>query len=176
MKAEEFLNRTLYFKDKAFRFARKLLGGNPLEAEDIVQEAYLRLWQNQKKLETIKNIEAFAMTIVRNLCIDKMRSKSYNANVPFFDEAEDRYFPTKEHSPLKQAELKDTAAKIESLIAELPEKQRAVFSLRDMEGYSISEIDEIMGIGRNAVKVNLSRARKKIRNLMSDKYGYTYEN
>ena len=74
MNQAEFLNIVLPFKDKVFRLAKRLLVSNE-EAEDATQEILLKLWKNKENIENYKNVEAFSMTMTKNFCLDKLKSK-----------------------------------------------------------------------------------------------------
>ena len=74
MTQSEFLNTVLPFKDKVYRLAKRLLISSE-EAEDATQEVLIKLWSNKNKMEAYKNIEAFSMTMTKNLCFDKLKSK-----------------------------------------------------------------------------------------------------
>ena len=71
MKQSEFLKTVMPFKDKVFRLAKRLLVSTA-EAEDATQELYFKLWKNRSKLKDYKNVEAFAMTMTKNFCFDKL--------------------------------------------------------------------------------------------------------
>ena len=158
MKLEEFTSMILPIKDKLYRFALSILG-NISEAEDVVQEVFLKLWKNQGELEAIQQFEAWCMTMTKNLSLDKLKSKHrktglFSGEMDFSDNAK---------TPYQQTELNDTVNRIGFLIGQLPEKQREVIHLRDVEGFSYKEIADILKINMEQVKVNLFRARKQIR-------------
>ncbi len=157
MTVEEFKIEILPLKNKLFRFAKRLLRSYE-EAEDTVQEVFLRLWSKRENLVEYKNVEAFAMTVTKNICLDKIRS---GKNRHF--ELNDHNLEMNEMVPDKKVEIRDTVCKVHQLIDNLPENQRLIIQLRDIEGYEFEEIAEITGSNFNAIRVNLSRARKKVR-------------
>lgn len=169
MKLEAFKKQVLPCKDKLFRFALKLLKSEE-EAEDVVQDTLVKLWTKRKELQRIKSLEAFAMTMIRNQCIDILKAKRRNtvewekAGVEFQEE----------QTPYKQTHIHETVSQVHRLIDGLPELQKAVIHLRDVEGYEMSEIAGIMKMNNNAVRVNLSRARQKIKDalLKAERYEY----
>jgi len=155
-------------KHKLFRFANRLLNNIP-EAEDVVQEVFIRLWNRRDSLNTYRSVEAFSMTITKNLCLDRLKSKRNKTDeLTEFNAEIDRITP---HFTM---EINDSYKKVNQLIDQLPEQQRIIVQLRDVEGYEFSEIAEIMEISENTIRVNLSRARKKIRDDMQKKYNYEF--
>lgn len=168
MTVEKFKIEVLPIKHKLYRFALRLLRNVP-EAEDVVQEVLIRLWIRRDKLAAYRSIEAFAMTVTRNLCLDKLKLKGNKT-----DELTERNEQVHEKTPYLAMETSDAYNKIRELIDLLPEQQRMIIHLRDIEGYGYDEIAEVMGITENTIRVNLSRARKKIRDGMIKKYSYEF--
>jgi len=168
MHLKYFKNEIIPLKDKLFRYALSLLKDSA-DSEDIVQEVFMRLWQKRSDLVNIKNIEAWSMTMTRNLTLDKLKAKKL----------EFRNLSRIEDESIKNSgadELVEQAEAIEGikkLINSLSEKQKQVIMLRDIEGYSYQEIGEIIGIDQNLVKVTLFRARENVRKklLKTDQYG-----
>jgi RNA polymerase sigma factor (sigma-70 family) len=159
MNFEMFESRVLPVKNKLFRFAFRLLGSSE-EAKDIVQEVFIRVWSGRDQMASIDNMEAWCMRITRNLSLDKLRARQRKATDPIeesFDIQQDT------HTPYEAAENNESMQRIGQLIASLPEKQRQVMHLRDIEGYSYNEICEILELDMNQVKVNLFRARNAVR-------------
>jgi len=166
MKSVEFIEKVLPVNRKLYRFAYRLLA-NREEAEDIVQETFVRLWNKRKNLAQYRSIDAFAMIITKNLCIDSLKSRSKNITEV------DPLFNTKEElTPYRQTELSDSVDNVSQIINELPELQKMIIQLRDVEGYTFEEISEILDLNINAVRVNLSRARKRVRDELTKKYDY----
>ena len=155
MNSSQFNNYILTLSDKLFRLARSILK-NETEAEDAVQELNLKLWEKRHQLEGIDNVQAFAMRSMRNLCIDMVRQQKYTDEVQhdIIYDAPDPYL---------QTEQMDMVSRIRIMIDKLPELQRTIIRLRDVEGIEMSEISLITGVSLNAATVNLSRARQKIR-------------
>ena len=154
-----FESRVLPVKNKIFRFAFRLLGSSE-EAKDVVQEVFIKVWNGRDQIESIDNMEAWCMRITRNLSLDKIRARQRKATDPIeqsFDIQNDT------RTPYEAAENNENMQRINQLIASLPEKQRQVMHLRDIEGYSYNEICEILELDMNQVKVNLFRARNAVR-------------
>jgi len=162
MNLESFESRVLPVKNKLFRFALRFLG-NEDEAKDIVQEVFVRVWNGREKMNEIQNWEAWCMRITKNLSLDRIRSITRRQTNPI----EDGYAVTNDSmTPLESTEMRESMKRINQLIASLPDKQRQVIHLRDVEGYSYNEICEIMELDMNQVKVNLFRARNSVRDKM----------
>ena len=151
----QFKNRIIILSDKLFRLAKSILQ-NEDEAWDAVQDLNLKLWEKRIQLNEIENIPAFAMRSMRNLCLDVLRQRRNNDHI-------DTDIEYQELNPYQQTERNDMVTKIQLLIDRLPELQRTIMRMRDVEGMEISEISYITQITENAVSVNLSRARQKVR-------------
>ncbi|WP_106483969.1 RNA polymerase sigma factor [Bacteroides sp. Marseille-P3684] len=158
MQAINFRNDILPLKDKLFRLALRITM-NRAEAEDVVQETMLRVWGRRDEWEGMESVEAYCLTVCRNLAIDRSQLKESqneeltesNANTP--DSAD----------PYSLCVRNEQMALIHRLISGLPEKQRTILQLRDVEGKSYKEIADIVGVSEEQVKVNLFRARQKIK-------------
>ena len=166
MTQAEFLNTVMPFKDKVFRLAKRLLVSKE-EAEDATQEILLKLWNNKTKMEAYNNVEAFSMTMTKNFCLDKLKSKhAQNLKIVHSN------YEDKNTSLQKQIELKDSVDWVEKIIEGLPEKQKMVIQLRDIEQYELEEISKMLDMNNTAVRVTLSRARKTIREQLTNAHSY----
>lgn len=166
MKQSDFLKAVLPFKDRIFRLAKRLLVSTA-EAEDATQELYLKLWKNKEKLKRYKSVEAFAITMTKNYCFDRLKSKqASNLSLVHTNYKEKGIMLD------KKIENNDAVAQVRLLIEKLPEQQKAIIQLRDIEQYELDEICKIMEMKSTAVRVALSRARKKIRQELIKKYNY----
>jgi RNA polymerase sigma-70 factor (ECF subfamily) len=169
MNLEAFQNRVLPAKNKLFRFALRFLG-NEEDAKDVVQEVFIRVWNGRDRMDQIQNWEAWCMRITRNLSLDRIRSITGKQT-----QGLEETFEIREESltPYESAEVSEQMQKISQMIGELPDKQRQIIHLRDVEGYSYQEICEILELDMNQVKVNLFRARNAVREKMIkiDAYG-----
>lgn len=169
MDAASFKERFLPCHQKLYRVAFRMMG-NAQDAEDLVQEAYLKLWNKRNELTEIDNTEAYCVTLIKNLCYDVLRANRIE---------EDRRQPEElskesEISLVKQIELRDEAEQVYKLIHVLPEQQRKVMLLRDVRECSFEEIERITGLNTINIRVLLSRARKRIREQFN--YIRSYEN
>ncbi len=140
-------------------YARKLTD-EPEDAEDAVQEVLLRLWNKRLELEQYRSIEAFAMTLTHNICIDMWRCKRNDTLSLDIVQAAS---PT--GTPERLLEIKDEIRLMHEIIDSLPNLQRTIMRMKDIEGYETDEIAEITGCGPEAIRSNLSRARKKVRDV-----------
>ena len=156
MDLEQFKSDIIPLRQKLFLFALKMME-NEADAEDIVQETLLRLWNIREQLGGLSNPAGFAMQTTKNICIDKLRTKKHQVDI------DDCYLGTTENTPYSDAERRDSVLIIKQIIENLPELQRGIIKMRDIEGYELEEIAEITGTLIGAVTVNLSRARKKVR-------------
>ena len=158
MVARDFKTRVLPVSKKLLRFATHFLK-NEDEAKDVVQDVFLKLWQKKDTLSEIENMEAFAMRMTRNRCLDVIKA---NKVVPI-DAETDRKLKEESVDVHSKVELSESANQIKTLINRLPDVQRTVMHLRDIEQLSYDEIAEATELKVNAIRVNLSRARKKVR-------------
>jgi RNA polymerase sigma-70 factor (ECF subfamily) len=158
MQKISFRNDILPLKDKLFRLAL-CITRNREEAEDIVQDTMLRVWNRREEWNVWETVEGFCLTICRNLAID--RSQKMDARhvelTPEVTELPDMAAPD------KLMERDERLGLLHRLIAELPEKQRTILQLRDVEGKNYKEIAEILQLTEEVVKVNLFRARQRIK-------------
>ena len=166
MTPEEFKIQVLPLKHRLFRLALRMLG-RVEEAEDTVQDAMVKLWNRRAELENYSSIEAFAMTITKNLCLDRIRSKGFQTeripDMQALNATDDRE---------ERLEKEDFARFVRKIISHLPEQQKAIMQMRDIEGMEYEQIAEVMELNINAIRVNLSRARKKVRDTILKIQGY----
>ncbi|MDR1347912.1 MAG: RNA polymerase sigma factor [Prevotellaceae bacterium] len=155
MNTKQFNNRILKHADRIYRLAKSILCDEHA-ALDAVQDLNLKLWEKRSELDKIENITGFVLRSMRNLCLDKLRRKHIENELQ--DDLE-----YSESDPYSKLEKKDMATQATTLINRLPELQRTVIRMRDVEGFELNEIAEITLLTENAVRVNLSRARQKIR-------------
>jgi len=166
MKQTEFLNIVLPFKDKLFRMAKRLLVSTE-EAEDATQEILIKLWDKKNKMESYNNVEAFAMTMTKNFCLDRLKSKQAG-NLKLVHSN----YTDSSTSLQSELEAKDSISWVERIMAELPEQQKMVLQLRDVEQYEYEEIEKLLDMKPTAIRVALSRARKTVREKLMEKHNY----
>ena len=144
-------------RDKIFRFALKILSNNYEEAQDVVQDVFEKLWKMKNNLHQYKNLEALSMKMTKNLCLDRLKHEKIKAqkikmNIDLIISMSNNNY-----------DEKNIAEIIKGLISQLPEKQKMIIHLRDVEGFDLNEIADIMEININAVRMNLSRGRSTIK-------------
>ena len=166
MNQYEFLKTIHPFKDKLFRLAKRLLVSTE-EAEDATQEIFVKLWNKNESLRNITNIEAFAVTLTKNYCFDKLKSKQSQVLKLTTDD-----FENNDYNLQKKLEDKDSLDWIEKIMDKLPNQQKIIIQLRDIEGYEFEEIAKILDMNETAIRVALSRARKTIKELMTKIHNY----
>ncbi|WP_273567242.1 RNA polymerase sigma factor [Maribacter halichondriae] len=166
MNQADFLNIVMPFKDKLYRLAKRLLVSTE-EAEDATQEILLKLWSKNKVMESYNNVEAFAMTMTKNFCLDRLKSKQASNLTLVHSNYSDG-----NSSLQSQVEAKDSINWVERIMEELPEQQKMVLQLRDVEEYDFDEIGALLDMKPTAIRVALSRARKTVREKLMQKHSY----
>lgn len=159
MDVESFKRLFLPLHPKLFRIAYALVE-NKFDAEDILQDAYYKLWSRREELTDVQNPEAFCVTLVKNLCIDFLRSPRVGRHN---EEITEVVAFSPDSSPDEKLEMKDKVQQVRHLVSRLPENQRQVLRLRGIEDCSMDEIEQITGLSAVNIRVLLSRARKIIR-------------
>jgi RNA polymerase sigma factor (sigma-70 family) len=169
MKKISFRNDVMPLKNSLYRLALRITLDSA-EAEDIVQDTLIKVWEKRDQWSEIESIEALSYTICRNLSLDRIkRMDHFNGSLD--EEKIDR--PDLSPDPDKQTEQTDRVNLVKKLVDQLPEKQRSCMQLRDFEGKSYKEIATILGITEEQVKVNIFRARQTIKQRFQqvDNYG-----
>lgn len=156
MKASDFNSQILPVQQKIFRLARRLLVSSD-SAKDATQEVMIKLWNKREDFNQINNIEAFAMTMTKNHCLDQLRLKS-SQNLRLVHTNYDNKRP----NPHEKLEAKQELSRVEAMMKDLPKAQQMVIHLREIEGYEYDMICDIMDMKPTAVRVALSRGRKTL--------------
>jgi RNA polymerase sigma-70 factor (ECF subfamily) len=161
----EFVALISPFKDRIFRLAKRLLVSTE-EAQDASQEVFLKLWNKKAEIVTWKNAEAMAMTITKNYCLDQLKAKrSKNISLVSSNYSDG--------NPLeRKLEDSNSLSWVQRIIEQLPEQQKIIVQLREIEQMEFSEIAEIMKMNETAVRVALSRSRKFIKEKMEETHSY----
>jgi RNA polymerase sigma-70 factor (ECF subfamily) len=169
MKKISFRNDVLPLKNELYRLALRITL-NRAEAEDVVQETMIKVWNRRDRWDEIESIEAFCLTICRNISLDKMkRAENQNEDLVEEYDAPDHSYTS---NPEELAMQQDRVALIRRLVDTLPEKQRSCMQLRDFEGKSYKEIAKILVISEEQVKINIFRARQTIKQKFIDTENY----
>ena len=165
MEQKEFLNIILPCKDTLYRLAKRLLVSSD-EAEDAVQEVFLKLWKGRDNIHHYRSPEAFAVTMTKNYCLDRLKSrqasnlKIVHTNYKNSDNIE------------KDVEATEGVELVTRIMQTLPEKQKMIMQLRDIEQFEFSEIAQMLSMNETAIRVALSRARKTVREQLIKQYNY----
>ena len=158
---QTFQNNIFVHKDKMFRFAKKLLNSEA-DAFDTVQDTMLKLWQNRAQMPDYENAEAYAMRCIKNECLSRLRHQ----------QVIDKYKAAQKPEISTENIYGNTKDLVLRLIQQLPEKQRCVLHLRDVEEYEINEIAALMDMEEGAVRINLMRGRQKIKAQLEKIWNY----
>jgi RNA polymerase sigma-70 factor (ECF subfamily) len=166
MDNQTFIELVEPVKHKMHRLALRLLTSKEA-AEDATQETILKLWNLRDKLKDYANVEAFMMTVTKNYCLDQLKLKQNN-NLRIVHSNYDN----RENGIDRQLEICDELEQISKVVESLPEQQKIIFQLREIEQYEYHEIAEITSMNETAIRVALSRARKTIREELVKKHRY----
>lgn len=169
MLRETFQAQIMPLQDGMFRFAYAYLKCE-MEAKDIVQDVLLKLWETRSELNEVRSPEAWAMTMVRNKSLDRLKSAG-RKNRNEFEPLAARVVH-KGKSPHESLELKDEMEMVNNMLERIPSKHAEAFVLRDVQGMSYQEIGEILNMNESQVKVNIFRARKALKNELENKMAY----
>lgn len=167
MTAEEFKEQYLPYQRKLFGLALRILE-NQDDAEDMVQEVYIKLWNKRDELAHVENREAYSVTLIKNLCIDHIRTKSKRMK-----QASENTEVAEKESLFEQVSAKSDLQLVTQLLMLLPEQQQRVLNLRHACGCTNEEIEKITGLTSSNVRVALSRGRSRLRELFKQ-YSHEY--
>lgn len=168
MKNISFRNDVLPLKNVLYRLALRITL-NREEAEDVVQDTMIKVWNRRDDWQDIDSIEAFSLTICRNLSLDRMK-KAGNDNRPIGDG--DAGAPDSGYDPYERMMQRDRVEQVRRIVDNLPEKQKSCMQLRDFEGKSYKEIAKVLGISEEQVKINIFRARQAVKQMYHKIDGY----
>ena len=164
MKNISFKTDVLPMKDKLFRLAFRITL-NQQDAEDVVQETLIKIWNRRDQWDEIESLEGWALTIARNMALDVLRKQDIHRTVSLDEplSSNAHHLTPNTHTPYEQMMEKERIAMVRDLMNSLPEKQRTAMQLRDFEDKSYKEIAAIMQISEDQVKINIFRARQFIK-------------
>jgi len=162
MTTEQYEALFYKMRDKLYRYALRFVK-DPAVAEDVVQDVMFKLWQKRQEADAIENLEAWLMVITRNRALDILRKEKDN------QVSVDEAFGVSDKDPLadKQLESSELMKQLNACVDQLPEKQKQVFHLREIEQMTYEEISQATGFNLDDVKVSLFRARKQIQRMLS---------
>ena len=168
MKEIDFRADLLPYKDKLFRLALRITQ-DYAEAEDVVQDTLVRAWERRGELEKVNSVEAYLLTVCRNLSIDRSEKRE-NRNLSLRQADIDA--PATDASPHERLEQDERLQYVRELLQRLPERQRAAIQLRDIEGMSYRDAAQALGMTEDVLRVTLHRARQTLRGALEKEYNY----
>lgn len=163
MTKEEFQKEVIPLGDKMYRIAYRLLG-NSESAKDVLQELYLKLWEKRSALRKINSIDAFACTILKNKCLDKLRLQKPTIDIEVLKTFGD--------NPEATFDQNEGIGEVKKVIQMLPERQRIIMQMRDIDGCTFEEIALLADTSENNVRVQLCIARKWVKEELMKVYNY----
>ncbi|OFX89103.1 MAG: hypothetical protein A2W99_02115 [Bacteroidetes bacterium GWF2_33_16] len=169
MDVNTFKSVVLPLNRKLYAFAIRFINDTD-EAKDIIQEIFIKLWNIRDELEKYNSVEALAMRMTRNLCLDKIKLKK---TVPLNPMLQQQVYEDNTKKEAEQ-EVLIAANRAKKIIEQLEDPQKSIMQLHDIQGYDYDEIAEILNMNINTIRVTLSRARKKVKELLMNKY-YNHE-
>ena len=158
MDAREFKQRFLPHHRLLYRVAYQLTG-NAQDAEDLLQDLYLKLWQKRDDLPDEAMNEAYLVTMIRRLFIDQRRLKHLDASA----ELKNEDGPPDERSLDRQIDAKDEAQQMEGLINRLPERDSKIIQMHLVEERSYEEIERDTGLSQGNIRIIVMRTKKKLK-------------
>ena len=157
MTARDFKQRLMPFYKLLYRVAYRLTG-NAQDAEDLLQDTYLKLWQKRDELAEEVVTQAYLVTLMRNLFLDQQRRKRIDTSADI-DKAE----PPDEQSLDRQIDTRDEAETMELLIRQLPERDGNIVQMHLVEGRTYDEIEQDTGLSQGNIRIIVMRTKKKLK-------------
>ena len=167
--SSHFEQHILPASQRMYRYALSILKDAD-SAHDVVQECLVKIWNKREVLKKVDNTEAWAMRITRNQCFDWVKTNRYTVLPREQEEEPDQV--KADHDIL----MEDQQKWLKLVLETLPEKQQEVFHLREIDGMTYQEISEVMSLNLSEVKVNLHRARAKVRSTLQKIEAYGIAN
>lgn len=159
MEQEQFKIEVVPLRGKLSGCARRLLN-DPQDVEDVVQEVFLEMWYIREELDRYESVEALAVQITKHLCLNRLRAFRYRQ-----EKLSDSAVITADDNPYVALEQKDSVSQVMHIMELLPGLQQTILRMKHVDGFEVKEIAELTGSSPEAVRVNLSRARKKVKEL-----------
>ena len=158
MQQEQFKQEIIPLRGRLIVVAQRMLG-NPDDAEDVVQETFLKLWYMRERLAEIRNIPALSVQITKNACLNRIKARQKISEKPGTDS------PADTATPYQQLEARDSLERTMRIIDTLPDLQQAILRMKHVDGLEVEEIAQLTGSNSEAVRMNLSRARRKVKDI-----------
>lgn len=162
MEANEFKEVFLPHHRLLYTIALRI-SGNPSDAEDMVQETYIRLWRQRDSLTSISNAQAYAVTTLRHVCFDTLSSQPPDGTVTSLDSTVPE--PLADRDTASDIERRETSALLHSIIDRLPSPQREIITMRDIDEMPFDRISQLTGLTQGNIRIILFRARRQIKEL-----------
>lgn len=159
MEQEQFKIEVVPLRGKLSGCARRLLN-DPQDVEDVVQEVFLKMWYIREELDRYESVEALAVQITKHLCLNRLQAFRYRQ-----EKLSDSAVITADDNPYVALEQKDSVSQVMHIMELLPGLQQTILRMKHVDGFEVKEIAELTGSSPEAVRVNLSRARKKVKEL-----------
>jgi len=159
MEQQQFIQEVVPMRKQLLSYAQRFLE-NPDDAEDIVQEVLLKLWYMRENLAEYKSVSALSIQITKHLCLNRLGAHSHK-----WEEIDGISVESETPSPYTQLEQKDSVAQVVRIIDRLPDLQQTILRMKHIDGYEIDEIVALTGSRPEAIRMNLSRARKTVKEL-----------
>ena len=167
MNESEYLAFVTSITNKIFRFSKRILVSRE-EAEDATQDVLIKLWEKGQRLADYNNLQAYAMTITKKHCLDRLKSKqAQNLIITHENIHNDQV-----NSLQSKIETSDSISLLDNLIKIFPEKQQLIVQLRDIECYDFKEISKILDMNETVIRVALSRARKTLKTQLTQLHNH----
>ena len=166
MEQEQFIQEVVPLRKQLLKYAQRFLE-NPDDAEDIVQEVLLKLWFMRESLTGYESVPALSIQITKHLCLNRLTAHAYR-----WDQLDSISVESEMPSPYTQLEQKDSVEQVMRIVDRLPGLQQTILRMKHIDGFEIDEIAEITGSRPEAVRMNLSRARKTVKELFFKKNNY----
>ncbi len=153
MTQQAFKETVFCLKDEMYRFAKRFVLSSD-EAQDIVQDLMLKFWQKKEELSQLTSLKSYVLRAVKNECLNRLKHHDVKLGFASLHKSQSDHYYT---------EANNLREHILGFINQLPEKQRAVIHLKDVEEMDVPEISAILDMEANAVRSNLMRARQKVK-------------
>lgn len=159
MDQKAFKIEILPLREELFFYARRMLEDKD-ESEDIIQEVFLKLWYMREELKRYDNVAALSMTMTKHLCLNRLKQRQRS-----FTDVNDVTLVNETPTPYVRLEQKDNLDQVLRIIDRLPDLQQNVLRMKHLEGYEVEEIASLIGSSADAVRMNLSRARRRVKEI-----------
>ena len=159
MEQAQFKKEVLPLRERLLSYAERLLE-NKSDAEDVTQEVFLKLWHKRNDLGNYASIDALSVTMTKHLCLNRLKINQRER-----EDLDGLVLIDANLSPVEELEQKDSITKVERIIDQLPDLQQAVLRMKHIDGMEIDEIADLTGSTPEAIRMNLSRARRKVKEI-----------